>query len=172
MFLGTSGEIHSRITEEMRAVLHDSDNPAYLDANGIVLLQAARQIATTSGLLRSDVLRCAGVIRWYPWVGTRALLTLGLHAKAAGIPHESDALSITYHFKSDDDFVKHLCEVTNGNRTGTELAVLLPVKKIEKYDGFLSDALLDNRNACDYVDMGGAQAAARYVWMRCKEGES
>ena len=41
-FGGTTGQVHDRIMERMRAVLHEKQVPAYLDATAIRLLEGAR----------------------------------------------------------------------------------------------------------------------------------
>ena len=163
MFQGSGGEIHSRVAQEMRAVLHDNDDPTYLDENGKTLLRASRRIAKTAGILASDILLRTHSVQWFPWVGTRALRTLALHAQAAGIPHEMDRLSISYKIETPQRLFEHLRTVIEGCRNGVELAALLPVKTFEKFDGLLSDELLDAGNAHDHLDMETARKAALLV---------
>jgi ATP-dependent Lhr-like helicase len=167
-FQGSGGEIHSRIAQEMRAVLHDDEEPVYVDHNGRVLLRAARQVARAAGLLESDILIRRKYVQWFPWTGTRGLRTLALHAKAADIRHEIDGLSIKYKFETCDHLFEHLRSIVDDRTTATELAALLRVKTFEKFDGVLSDELLDVRNGRDHLCMESARGAAFGVLTRLR----
>ncbi|MBI5387753.1 MAG: DEAD/DEAH box helicase [Verrucomicrobia bacterium] len=146
-FQGGGGEIHTHVVREMKAVLLGEDEPAYLDPNSKLLLRAARRTARTVGLAEKDIIVGRQGIQWFPWVGTRALLTLSLLAKSAKISHETDRISITYELPSLDVFREHLRQITASEPNAIALARLIPVKAVEKYDDFVPEALLDEANA-------------------------
>ncbi|HEX5399678.1 MAG TPA: hypothetical protein VFY06_11595 [Verrucomicrobiae bacterium] len=148
---------------EIKAVLLNDDEPAYLDQNSKLLLQAARQTFHIVSLDKTDVVLGRQSIQWFPWVGTRALRTLSLLAKSAKIGHETDQLSITYHLSSLEEFYAHLCEVTASKPDSIALARLLPMKAIGKFDDFAPEQLLDEANAQSRLDVSGVVEAAKAV---------
>ncbi|MEO8352811.1 MAG: helicase-related protein [Chthoniobacteraceae bacterium] len=162
-FRGSAGTIHSRVVEEMRAVLLASDSPPYLNSAGQTLLAAAREVAHKTGAAGSGVLVCAGSTRWFPWVGTLGLRTLALHATASSIPHDVDSLSITYKTDSIVELRAHWTEIATNKRAPVDLARLMSVKTFEKFDFLLSDELLDWANSQDQLDFDAARSAASLV---------
>lgn len=132
---------------EIKAVLLGDDEPAYLDQNSKLLMRAARRTARAIGLLEKDVVVGRQGIQWFPWLGSRALITLSLLAKAAKIIHETDQLSITYRLPSLEAFREHLRTVGSAPPDAVVLARLLPVKATEKFDDFVPEQLLDEANA-------------------------
>ncbi len=160
VFRGARGDVHTRVSQEMRTVLFTVEEPPYLDVSGKMLLASARRVASLSGLTRCDVLIRPSAVQWFPWLGTRGLVTLSLCAATAGIAHEADALSITYH-TSPEGFREHIRSVESRHFTALELASRMPVKIFEKFDGALSDDLLDLANARDRLDLDAAVEAAQ-----------
>lgn len=161
VFLAPRGELHTRVLQEMRAVLIDSDEPAWLDENGKLLLRAARTVAQHCGLMKKNVLLMPHRVQWFPWIGSRGLLTLKTFAEAAHIPNEIDTLSITFEVESPQAFFDHLREIAHSSSSSTELARFIPVKAIQKFDGFLSNDLLDVVNGHDHLDLEEAKQTAK-----------
>lgn len=159
LFPGAAGEIHTRIMREMKTVLLNTDEPAYLDQNSKTLLRAARQTARLVRLDTTEFVLGRRSIQWFPWVGTRAMRTLELLAKAAKITYETDSLSITYHLSSLDEFYQHLHEITSKRPDATALASLMPVKTVEKFDEFAPEVLLDAANGQSRLDISEAFSA-------------
>ncbi len=154
-FRGKGSEVHSRVVSEMKAVLEDDDEPAFLDEAGRGLLAAARTFARESGLLEDGFLCGGGEIIWFPWRGTRCLNTLKLMADACDIKAADDALSIRFKVKSTED----LQPLLDKDFTAESLAKRLPVKTREKYDELLSEDLLITARAADQIDLDEAQDA-------------
>jgi len=157
-FPGAGSEIHTRVMQEMKKVLLNNDEPAYLDQNSKTLLRAARQTAFIVGLDKSDVVVGRQSIQWFPWVGTRTMRTLGLLATAAKIANETDPLSINYHVSSPDEFHAHLREVTKNQPDAVALARLMPKKAAERFDDLAPEQLLDEANAKSRLDVSEARA--------------
>ncbi len=160
-FGGASGEIHTRVMREMKKVLMDKDEPAYLDPNSKKLLRAARQIACIVRLDTTDVVFGKQSIQWFPWVGTRAMRTLSLFASSSKIACDTDKLSITYKLSSPEEFYTHLREVTESKTDAVALASLMPNKTVEKFDEFAPEQLLDEANAKSRLDILGAIEAIK-----------
>ena len=77
-FVNGGALIHDRVRQEMRRVYLDSGMPSFLDANGRELLAEARSTFSRMELDRHFLLP-QGRNTWiFPWVGDRALNTLGL----------------------------------------------------------------------------------------------
>jgi len=154
-FRGQGSEVHSRVVREMKTVLEDDDEPAFLDEAGRGLLAAARTFARESGLLDDGCLCGGGEIIWFPWRGTRCLTTLKLMADACDIKAADDALSIRFKAKSTED----LQALLDKDFTAESLAKRLPVKTREKHDELLSEELLITARAADQIDLDEAQDA-------------
>ncbi len=160
VFRGAGGEIHNRVVEEMRAVLADTDEPHYLDGAAHTLLKTARGIAACSGVISPGVVVRPDSLQWFPWLGTRGLLTLELHARCDGIAAETDVLSITYKNTNADRLRVHLESIVHNDRTALQLAHCMGIKTFEKFDESLSEDLLDEANARDRLDFPAASARA------------
>jgi ATP-dependent Lhr-like helicase len=162
-FGGASGEIHTRVMQEMKSVLMDNDEPAYLDQDSKTLLRAARQTACIVRLDTTDIVFGRQSIQWFPWVGTRAMRTLSLFASSAKIACDTDKLSITYHLSSPEDFYAHLREITKSKADAVVLASLMPNKAVEKFDEFAPEQLLDEANAKSRLDIPDAVLACKTI---------
>lgn len=160
-FGGASGAIHTRVMREMKMVLMDDDEPAYLDPDSKTLLRAARQTACIVRLDATDVIFGRQSIQWFPWVGTCAMRTLSLFANSAKIACDTDKLSISYRLSSPEDFYAHLREITTSQPDAVALARLMPNKATEKFDDFAPEPLLDEANAKSKLDVVGAIEAAK-----------
>ncbi len=160
VFRGAAGEIHTRVVEEMAASLADTDEPPYLDGAAQTLLKAARQTAERAGVLSPGYIVRAESVQWFPWLGTRGLLTLELHARCDGIATECDTLSITYKKTDHARWRTHLESIVRGDRTALDLAQRMAVKTFDKFDDALAEELLDEANARDRLALPGAKLRA------------
>jgi ATP-dependent Lhr-like helicase len=164
VFHGQAGEIHTRVAEEMAATLADSDEPAFLNNDAKLLLKAARETALRSGLLARGYIVRAESIQWFPWLGTRGLLTLELHAACDSLEVIRDELSITYKKIETARLRKHLESIASGNRTALELAQRMGIKVFDKFDDTLMENLLDEANARDRLDLPGAKLRSEQMF--------
>ena len=160
VFLGDGGVIHARVFAEMRLVLRETGVPEWLDAEGVELLRAARDTAQNVGLTQTDLLAQDNRVQWFPWAGTRGLLTLWLWAKNQGIDCSRDFLSLTYPHLTTAAFRQHLRNLVGGEVDPIQLAVLLPVKQHERFDPSIDEDLLNKANAQDRLDLAAARKAA------------
>jgi ATP-dependent Lhr-like helicase len=160
VFRGSGGEIHTRIVEEMAVTLASVDEPPYLDGAAETLLKAARETAAHAHVLAPGYIVRAESVQWFPWLGTRGLLTLELHAKCDGIATECDTLSITYKKTDPARWRTHLESILREERTALNLAQQMTVKTFDKFDDVLAEELLDEVNARDRLDLPGARLRA------------
>jgi ATP-dependent helicase Lhr and Lhr-like helicase len=163
MFFPSDAEIHTRVLQEVKAVLLNQDEPAYVDQKSQFLLRAARQTAAIASLDKTDVVFGQQTIQWFPWVGTRTLRTLSLLAKSSKIATDIDQISITYHLSSPDAFIAHVRATANSQPDSIALARLMPIKMVEKFDDFVPEPLLDRANAQSRLDVAGALEACRVL---------
>ena len=159
-FLSEAGELHTRVLQEMRAVLVEDSEPPWLNENAKLLLRSGRSIALNSGVARGDVLFLPHRVQWFPWLGSRGVLTLKTFATARHLRHEIDKLSITYWVDSPQVFLEHLKEIIHSSVRSEELAEFMPVKVIQKFDEFIPVEALNVANGHDYLDLRGAKEAA------------
>lgn len=158
-FICPSADLNGHLVGEMRQILSDTDEPAWLDNNAKLLLRAARTVATNSGLNETNLLFRPHKVQWFPWIGSKGILTLKTFALRDKIRHENDHLSITYEIELPN-FIEHLQEIVNSTASASGLASLLPVKAVEKYDELLSDDLLNIVNGQNHLDLDEAEKAA------------
>ena len=170
VFRGTGGEIHNRVVEEMRAVLADTNEMSFLDGAAQTLLKAGREMATRAGVLSPGFIIREESVQWFPWLGTRGLLTLELHARCDGISVETDLLSITYKKTSLGRWRAHLETIQRGDRSALDLAQHMSVKTFEKFDEALAEDLLDESNARDRLDLPSASACSAHALELLKNG--
>jgi ATP-dependent Lhr-like helicase len=159
-FLGNGGDLHSRVVQEMRDVLLSTDEPPYLDSPAKCLLAAARHAAHAVGLDRTNVLSCAGGIRWFPWVGTKCLRTLAILAQLQGEACETDRLSIWFAGLSPADFNPKLEQLLQV-RDVAEIGKCVTPQAVEKFDELLPEDLLLKACVVERLSLEEAEDAIR-----------
>lgn len=168
VFLGSGGDVNVRIHEEMIEVLRDSAIPAWLDKKSVELLQSARTSACRAGLMNLNVLVNPAGIKWFPWAGSRGLLTLALCAKSDGIEASIDSLSVHYPGMDLGEFHRHLSQVAQAD--AASLARLLENKHQQKFDEYVHSDLLDKANVIDRLDVASARNSAAVELLRTGPG--
>jgi ATP-dependent Lhr-like helicase len=160
LFGGSSGpDLHPRIHEKMREILSDTKIPVYLDQVAKEMLHEARTFARDSEILHSPFFRDGNDIIWFTWSGTRVnrtLLGLGLYN---GLHVRDDGIALTFEKMSDKEIQARYSQFLLEVPDLVELAQCFPVKSVEKYDGFLTDDLLCESFARNYLDLPGALKA-------------
>jgi ATP-dependent helicase Lhr and Lhr-like helicase len=154
-FLGDGADIHTLVCKRMQALLRSHEMPGYLHPFAQTLLMGARQAATNAGLGQRAVVASGDAITWFPWVGTRVARTLVLLAAKHGIHCKRDGLALVYSC-SLERLKQHLRTILAGQVDPVELAASISPKAFEKFDEYLSDAVLDRANAISRLDMSGA----------------
>jgi ATP-dependent Lhr-like helicase len=142
VFLGNGGELHSRVVQEMKAVLLETEVPPYLDSPARELLAAARHVAGKIGLGKSNLIEVPGGLRWFPWVGTRCLRTLSIFADLNGITCETDRLSIYLPLETRERFSDLIQQALSSGIDVSVAGARVTPRIVEKFDEYLPDDLL------------------------------
>lgn len=142
VFLGNGGELHTRVVQEMKSVLVETEVPPYLDSPARELLEAARHVATKIGLDKSSLIEVPGGLRWFPWVGARCLRTLSIFADLNGITCETDRLSIWLSLETREQFRDLIQRVLSSDFDVSVSGARVTPRVVEKFDELLPDELL------------------------------
>jgi Lhr-like helicase/RecB family exonuclease len=166
-FTGTGAPVGDEIREKMLEVYRSDIIPAYLDATARELLREGRQAFCEAGLERDSLISSGQGTLVFPWVGDRVMNTLqilfldrGLRAENRGVAFHVDGAA--------PDVVQHQLEVIGSAKPADPLALaaLVANKRLEKYDGLLSEDLLCRDYASRSLDVVGARDAARVMVLR------
>jgi ATP-dependent Lhr-like helicase len=158
VFLGSPGDVHARVHQEIKAILCGNHIPPWLDDQSAELLETARAAANNAGLSTMDVLVSESGIQWFPWAGSCALRTLAVWAELQDVKNSLDSLSITYPGISLKKFESHLAQFKDADPVA--LARLLPDRERQKFDQYVHADLLDRANAVDRLDLPTARDSA------------
>lgn len=157
LFSGSSGpDLHPRIHEKMREILSDTRVPVYLDQVAKEMLQEARTFARDSDILHHPFFRNGNDTIWFTWCGTRAnrtLLGLGLYKE---LDASDEGIALYFEKMRDTDIQGYYSQFLSEQPDPVKLAEYFPVKTVEKYDSFLTEDLLCEAFARNYLDLPGA----------------
>ena len=170
MFGGSGGFIHNRIVAKMKEILVSNASMVYLQPEGIDRITAAREEFDRLGMDRRDCVAAGSGIRWFPWIGTRALLTIVTAANLREIEVECGRYHLHFSDISDrDHFGQFLGDLAAGNFDPVELASHLPTKHFHKFDEWVEDGILDQANAMRILDIETASIAAQRLLEQISE---
>jgi hypothetical protein len=124
------------------------------------LLGEARQTFTNAGLDEQDVVTSFSGVEWFPWRGSRVLLTLELCAKAAGLKTERDDLCLRYQKLSAAEFAVHRQDIASRVFTPEQLVMLVTDLQRDRFDELVPEALLQQAFVAEVLDLPAAEAAA------------
>ncbi|MCX6968359.1 MAG: DEAD/DEAH box helicase [Verrucomicrobia bacterium] len=159
-FLGGIGLTHPNVIQKMRRVLNEDTGYPYLNPTAIELLDEARKTFEEAGLGTRDAIVGFSGIEWFPWTGTRVLITLELCAKADGIEVVRDGLCLRYRKLSAAEFAAHRAKIASGAFTSEQLVSLLKDLKRDRFDEYVPLPLLQQAYISEVIDLPGTQAAA------------
>ena len=156
-FVNGGALIHDQVRQEMRRVYLDSDMPSFLDANGRELLAEARSTFRRMELDRHFLLP-QGRNTWiFPWVGDRALNTLGLlflSQRVEFVPYGPAIYLADASAEFAQEVAKELASLGRPDPEG--LATDIRNKRTEKHHWYLSDELLGKDYASSRLDVDRA----------------
>ncbi|MEY2562832.1 MAG: ATP-dependent helicase Lhr and Lhr-like helicase [Verrucomicrobiota bacterium] len=159
-FAGGIGALHPAITKRMKRVLSEETSYSFLNANASHLLGNARQNFINARLDVQDTVVGFGGVEWFPWRGSRVLLTLELCAKADGLKTERDDISIRYQQIAPGGFEAHCRRIASGAFTPKQLVMLVPDLQRDRFDEHLPETLLQQAFIAEVLDLPGGQEAA------------
>ncbi len=163
---GDYGEIHTRILERMKRVLEEDTVYPYLKENAVRRLDAARQTARNTGMLRHSLVHLGGY-SWclFPWLGTRSFRTfrkiLASKAPEFGISNiEFEGCNyITFRMERGNDYQLISCLAELIRREAISPLSLVSPKELpvfEKYDDYIPAELLRYAYAEDRLNLAEA----------------
>jgi ATP-dependent Lhr-like helicase len=159
-FAGGIGRLHPTITQRMKQVLTEETGYPFLNMPATQLLGKARQHFANAGLDTEDTVISFSGVEWFPWRGSRALVTLELCAKADRLKTERDDLSIRYQKVAPGDFVAHRARIASGAFKPEELVPLVADFERDRFDEHVPVELLHQAFVAEVLDLPGAQMAA------------
>ena len=159
-FAGGIGGIHPTVVQRMRQVLSEDIGYPFLNLAAVQLLAQARQTFTDACLGTRDTVTSLSGVEWFPWRGSRVLLTLELAAKADRLKTERDDLCLRYEKLTPADFLAHRARVASGAFASEQLIMLISDLTRDRFDEYVPIPLLQEAFVAEVLDVPGAMAAA------------
>lgn len=158
---GAKGHVHTRIVQQMRHILQESEMYEYLSPNALQLLEQTRRIMRENNMLLSNIIPYGPhSFVLCPWVGTKELQTikalfsyglkdaLKIHSVVGGYHH----LHITTNY-SPDAFIQKIKTLAIDASNPDLVLSNKQAPKIDKYDGMVPDELLRKAFLCNELDV-------------------
>jgi hypothetical protein len=162
-FAGGIGGLHPTITQRMKRVLTEESGYPFLNMAAVQLLGEARQTFANAGLDAHDIVVSFSGVEWFPWCGSRVLLTLELCAKADGVKTERDDLCLRYQKLTPADFIDHRKRISSGAFSPEQLVKLVPDLQRDRFDEHVPEPLLQQAFVAEVLDLANAQTIAGAV---------
>ena len=159
-FAGGIGGLHPAVTQRMKRILNEETGYPFLNMSATQLLGEARQAFANAGLTARDTITTLDGVEWFPWQGSRVLLTLELCAKADGLKPQRDDLSIRYQKLTAGDFAAHRARIASGVFAAEQLVMLVVDLQCDRFDEHVPEALLQQAFVSEVLDLRRAQKAA------------
>ena len=150
------------VVSEMRRVYEELDMPGFLDPAAVELLTEARTSFDRLGLRHSQVVREAGQILLFPWVGEAQQNALRLALTRAGLSVEATAIALAVPAEEEGVLFECLNGMANSDAPDAqELAMLAGPPPLEKFDAYLGEDLLAEAYASEHLNVPELPALAR-----------
>ena len=158
---GEGGDIDSKVIQRIKRVLQEDVIYPYLQKNAIEVLEKARELARTSGILDSDIIQYADRSYYVcPWIGTKEIRTI-VSLFAYGLKEHLDIRSISnsiYYFSFTSgletaDLTKKLQELLIDQDNPNMVLNENQAPRIDKYDYMVPDELLREAYLYNQMDV-------------------
>lgn len=157
IFGGEAGWVHDRVREEMLSVYRAKDVPVFLDQGARDLLAEGRQNFERLGLVTRSLLASGQGSLLFCWKGDRIMDTLAAWLRLEGVAAMNEGIAITAMDEGPQPLLARLERLrAEGPIDPLVLAGSIQNKAGEKYDHFLSEALLCEDFARSRLDTQGA----------------
>lgn len=161
---GQSMPIHTRVRQEMRAILAGDDAPAWLDTNAKSLLQDARRQYKALQLATQYCVSEGSCVYLFLWSGDQiqdALVALLINECQQA---ENNGICITVK-NTNCETVKSSLKIIAGKTcpSANEIIIRKHVTDIEKWDLVLPDDLFLTSYASRELDLDGAHALCQHL---------
>lgn len=163
-FDGSGGLVHDRVRREMLRLYQSSEQPRYLDATALALLDEGRTWFRRYGLDTRSLLRSGSGSLIFPWAGDRIMNTLLIQLQARGLAVLKDNIAIHVLKIDPAEVMTHLRTLAEGGPADRQhLASIVQSKHQEKHHHFLSDDLLSADYASSQLDTEGAWRVVQHL---------
>ncbi|HVF71026.1 MAG TPA: DEAD/DEAH box helicase [Chthoniobacterales bacterium] len=159
-FVGGIGGVHPVVMSRMKRVLMEDGGYAYLNERARQFLGEARETFRRAGLRENDTVTTLAGVEWFPWNGSRVLLTLELCARAAGVNTERNSLCLRYQKLTATEFAVHRAAIAAGEFTADELMPLVRDQERDRFDEHVPEELLQKAFIAEVLHLPGAEAVA------------
>lgn len=157
-------ETEKEVRYKMLQILKSSEQYSYLDKNAIKMLNKARYYYNLIPQSEEILFKEGSSLVWFTWTSTAGNLTL--HAMLTyflklDVTLENEALILRKITK--EELKNKLLELNSNYPAVLEIAMLIPSKRIEKYDIFLSDELLSYSFAKNNLNLEDAKSCIKIL---------
>jgi ATP-dependent helicase Lhr and Lhr-like helicase len=155
-FGGGAGIVHDRVRQEMLRIYRSKDVPGFLDKPAKQLLQEGRNTFAHYELDSCGLVQNGDRLLIFPWAGTVVMNTISVQLAELG--YGVDMGKIALHVEGVTAFIlkRDLGPLLEHPPNPVVLAEVVPNKENDKYDRFLSEALLCVNYASSHLNVGGA----------------
>lgn len=160
-FIGGGGQIHDGIRRRMRSIYQSHEVPAFLDGQAKSLLVEGRWGFRQLCLDQRQIVPFESGSAYFPWRGDRAIDTLVVGIRAAGLEVEARGLAVLAPRATPTELRDVLAEVFGAGREVDAVALAGAVKNLEteKHHWLLDRELLLRDCAVANFDVAAASAA-------------
>lgn len=159
-FTGGSGHIDDTVRRRMRAVYRSTDVPGYLDATATDLLDQGRRAFHQLRLHLHSIQPDGKDSRLFPWRGDKVMNTLAVALATRGLRVGQEGVSLSVSGITASELHQLVTDLAASQPPTTEvLAATVSNTAVEKYDEFLSPALVARGYAASQLDVPGAWQA-------------
>jgi ATP-dependent helicase Lhr and Lhr-like helicase len=165
-WMGSGGNIHSRILQRMRLVLQEDVVYPYLQQHGQDRLEQARRLARNTGLAEQRTLPLGGdTVCVLPWMGTIAYRTLQRALRLAfadslgiqGVGGLSPYYLTVQTQAGTEALADALTTLAHAHITAEDLVQADEAPQLAKYDEFVPPNLLRKALVADWLDVAEMQ---------------
>lgn len=162
MFDGMMGKVHSRVREEMRAILSESIPISFLDSTAAEQLREAREAFTRMELGRQSMIQAGNDVHLFTWKGDRVNDTFALLLGRRELTAVNEGVYVLIIGANTAQVRASLESIANEvGLSPEELASTVKNKVREKWDVLLAEDLLNKTFASTEFDIAGAVDTAR-----------
>ena len=160
-FHGVGPLVSYRVREEMVTVYESDDAPGWLDPRASELLAEGRAAWRRFGLGTTTVLNRGADVLLFPWTSDRALYTIEIALRSAGIGGASTRRPV---LQVEGASVSEISEavrglLAQGPPDAAQLAASIANRRIDKWDWVLDDTLLRESAGTRLLDVERAWTA-------------
>lgn len=163
-FGGEGAGVHDEVVAVMRQCLAGTYIPSFLDASARALLEQARGAFQAYGLDETSIVTVGSDCLIFPWVGASKLETLALALLMRHLQASPSRHAIEVKDCSAENLRAVLSKIAGSPPPDGEALALVAAKPMrEKYDPYLTEALLAKVVAVERLEAQAVPALARLV---------